>query len=258
MAKSFTTTRSTQPSPAFFELLGNCLKDILIQTDEQGRIRTCNEATHTLLGYAKEKLIGMHLSDIIPAGVPRECSLADIAKGLPIFEDHPLRTPCEIRTRGGQTVLATVIATTLRNSSAEDRLLVVTIQDVPETESPEKPDRDDHQVSAAGMYILQSGKFKFANQQFQQYLGFSEEDLKTIAPASRIHPNDREKVRQNAMSMLKDNRFEGYEFRFVNRDGEIRWAHESVMLITHHGRAAILGSFVDITEVKESATKASS
>ncbi|MDI6776073.1 MAG: sugar phosphate nucleotidyltransferase [Syntrophales bacterium] len=57
--------------------------------------------------------------------------------------------------------------------------------------------------SPIGIYVVQNGRFKFVNQKFKEYSGFSEEELLGREALSLIHPEDRERVRQNAILMLK-------------------------------------------------------
>ena len=65
-----------------------------------------------------------------------------------------------------------------------------------------------------------------------------------------VLPEDRNIARENAISMLKKQLPLPYEFRYVTRNGETRWALESVSSINYQGKRATLGSFMDISETK--------
>lgn len=105
--------------------------------------------------------------------------------------------------------------------------------------------------SPVGVYIIQGGKFRFVNAQFQKYTGFSQDELSNMDPFEIIHPEDRERVRNNVVQMLKGNLSRPYEFRVVLRDGETHWAMETVVSIYYEGERATLGNFMDITERKK-------
>ena len=60
--------------------------------------------------------------------------------------------------------------------------------------------------SQAGVYILQDGKFQFANPHIQEYAGYSEEAMLGMDSLSLIHPLDRVSARKNAVRMLKGQR----------------------------------------------------
>ena len=105
--------------------------------------------------------------------------------------------------------------------------------------------------SQAGVYILQDGKFQFANPHIQEYAGYTEEEKLGMDSLSLIHPVDRVPARKNAIRMLKGQRFSPYEFRIITGDGRTKWILESVTSIHYGGRRAVLGNSMNITEQKE-------
>ena len=105
--------------------------------------------------------------------------------------------------------------------------------------------------SQAGVYILQDGKFQFANPHIQEYAGYTEEEMLGMDSLTLIHPVDRVPARKNAIRMLKGQRFSPYEFRIITGDGRTKWILESVTSIHYGGRRAVLGNSMNITEQKE-------
>ncbi len=105
--------------------------------------------------------------------------------------------------------------------------------------------------SQAGVYILQDGKFQFANPHIQEYAGYAEEAMLGMDSISLIHPVDRMSARRNAVRMLKGQRFSPYEFRIITSDGRTKWILETVTSISYRGRRAVLGNSMNITEQKE-------
>ncbi|TAK37015.1 MAG: PAS domain-containing sensor histidine kinase [Chloroflexota bacterium] len=104
--------------------------------------------------------------------------------------------------------------------------------------------------STIGIYVVQEGTFRFANPQFQQLTGYSEEELLGTDPLQLILPEDRESVRDNAIKMLKGERSAPYEYRFVGKAGEIKWILETVTPVEYDGARATFGNFMDITDRK--------
>ena len=117
-------------------------------------------------------------------------------------------------------------------------------------------DEDLHKIlvinSPIGIYVLQNGRFKFVNSKFQEYTGFSEEELLDREALGLVHPEDREMVRQNAILMLKGKLSLPYEYRSINKKGSIMWIMETVASITYGGQRATLGNHMDITKQKDS------
>ena len=105
--------------------------------------------------------------------------------------------------------------------------------------------------SQAGVYILQDGKFQFANPHIQEYAGYAEQKMLGMDSISLIHPIDRMSARKNAVRMLKGQRFSPYEFRIITSEGRTKWILETVTSISYRGRRAVLGNSMNITEQKE-------
>ncbi|MFC2027106.1 PAS domain S-box protein [Chloroflexota bacterium] len=105
--------------------------------------------------------------------------------------------------------------------------------------------------SQIGTYIVQDGKFQFTNPAFQRDLGFSEEEMLGVSSLSIVHPEDRKRVRDNAVKMLKGKKSSGYEFRIMAKDGATRWAYEKISSIEYDGKQATLASYMDTTEFKK-------
>lgn len=105
--------------------------------------------------------------------------------------------------------------------------------------------------STTGIYITRHGKFVFVNKVFSKNCGYSPEELFTMNSIDLVHPDDREKVHRAAVDMLKGDRTEGYELRFIHKNGTIVWAIENITGIQYKGERAIMGNFVNITERKQ-------
>jgi PAS domain S-box-containing protein len=129
--------------------------------------------------------------------------------------------------------------------------MVGTVQDITERKHAEELFKNLAGSSTVGIYIVQDGKFRYVNPQFQRYSGFSEDELLGKDSLDLVFPEDRELVRGNAIRMLKGEITTGYEYRSVNRDGSIQWTLETVAPIQYQGRRATIGNYMDITERKQ-------
>jgi len=105
-------------------------------------------------------------------------------------------------------------------------------------------------ASPVGIYIAQDGEFKLTSPRFQAITGYSEDELVGMDPMRLVLPEDRETVRKNAVKMLKKRRSSPYEFRIITKSKETRWIVETVARIQYQGKRAILGSSMDISELK--------
>lgn len=104
--------------------------------------------------------------------------------------------------------------------------------------------------SPIGIYITQDGKFQYVNPQLQNLLGYSQRELLDTDPMGYVLPADRDVVRANAIARLKGKQVIPYEYRVINKAGDIRYIMGTVNSIEYEGRRAILGNHMDITELK--------
>ena len=104
----------------------------------------------------------------------------------------------------------------------------------------------------AAIYLAQDRKFIFVNPFFEFRSGYSAAELIGHNPLDFVHPDDRETVREKAIDALKESgsRAPSYEYRFIQKSGEIMWVIERVSSIEYKGRRAVLGSFMVITRRK--------
>jgi len=104
--------------------------------------------------------------------------------------------------------------------------------------------------SPNAIFIIQDGKFKLVNPQFVKESGFSEEELLNRDSFKLVYPEDKEMVREIVVKNLKEGLSSPFEYRCINKSGEVRWVLQVVTSITYQGKRAILGNFKDITEIK--------
>ena len=105
--------------------------------------------------------------------------------------------------------------------------------------------------SPIGTYIIQNGHFQLVNRQLAYILGYEEDELIGRPSLGFVLAEDRDTVRENAVSMLKGGCSLGYEFRVVNKQAKIKWVMETVVPIYYRRKRATLGSLIDVTERKQ-------
>ncbi len=107
-------------------------------------------------------------------------------------------------------------------------------------------------IAKAGVaiYIVQRGTFSYVSELSEKITGYSDSELIGSYSLNNIYPDDRDRVRIQAIKCLKKESCETYEYRFVKKNGEVRWILETVTPIDYNGERATLGIFMDITERK--------
>jgi PAS domain S-box-containing protein len=105
--------------------------------------------------------------------------------------------------------------------------------------------------SPVGVCIIQDGKFCYLNSNFPLAIGYTADELVDKDPLELIVPEDREMARENEIKMLKGELIPPYQFRVIHKDGSIRWVMETVRSVQYHGRRAVLGNYMEVTERKQ-------
>ncbi len=133
----------------------------------------------------------------------------------------------------------------------EKQAILGSTVDITERRRAEEILRTLSNSSTIGIYIVQDLEFKFVNPQFQRYTGYNEDELIGTNSLMFFFAEDRGMVGEKVMKMLKREKVSPYEYRIVNKQGELRWVMETVTSIQYQGKQAVLGSFMDITEHKQ-------
>ena len=102
-----------------------------------------------------------------------------------------------------------------------------------------------------GSYIVQDGKFTYVNPQFVTITGYSKKELINKASMSLVHEDYRELVRKNAIAMLKGASTTPYEFCVLDKSGVTRWVMETVTSVIYKNDRAVLGYFMDVTNLHQ-------
>ena len=106
--------------------------------------------------------------------------------------------------------------------------------------------------SLTGIYILQEGKIRLANQLMAETHGYTKEELVGMDALELVHPEDRPLVKD-----FRERRLRGepvpsvYEIRTVRKDGKVIWVQRRNTLVSFDGKPAVLGNVLDITPLKE-------
>ena len=105
--------------------------------------------------------------------------------------------------------------------------------------------------SLTGIFIVQEGKIVFCNQRFADMYGYDFKELIGMESLDLVAPQDRSTV-----ASLREKRLKGdilpteYEIRGIRKDGKIIWTIRRNTLINYHGKPAILGNSIEISERK--------
>ncbi|HDQ73644.1 MAG TPA: PAS domain S-box protein [Chloroflexi bacterium] len=108
--------------------------------------------------------------------------------------------------------------------------------------------------SLQGLVMIQENQIVFANEKVAQMVGYTWEALLTFSAGdlrSVVHPKNGARIWQNLQDRLQGKPIPPrQQFRFIHRDGSVRWVETLASYTEYRGKAAIQIAFLDITERK--------
>ncbi len=108
-----------------------------------------------------------------------------------------------------------------------------------------------------GTYLIQNGRYRYANPKLAEILGYTQPELVGADVATLVVDGDRPTVLGRIREELSGTVPAPYTFRAIRKDGELIdvEVHETVTEID--GRTALIGSLLDVTERKRAEAQAS-
>jgi PAS domain S-box-containing protein len=221
--------------------------DLIQSVTPDGHFVYVNKAWREMLGYTEEEVENLTLWDIVHPDYVPHCRevFGKVLSGEPVKNIEAVFV-----SKDGRLITVEGNANCWYKNGKIKAIRGI-FRDISERKQAEELYSTLSKNSTVGVYIYQQGKFRFVNPQFQKYTGYSEGDLLDMAPGDLVYPEDRQKVRQSAITMLKGDSTSPYEFRVIDKQNNIHWAMETVSSILYQGKRATLGNFMDISELKQ-------
>jgi len=103
-----------------------------------------------------------------------------------------------------------------------------------------------------GIVITQDAMLKFVNPQARDFTGFSQKNDKTGSILDYIHPDDKEMViEDHRRRMAGEEVPKIYPLRLIDRQGNVKWIQNNMVIVEWEGRPATLNFMLDITSRKQ-------
>ena len=223
---------------------------------QDGLLRYVNPTAAGMFGYTPEEVIDRLTPLDVIAPEDREMVQEQIRRR---FAGEMVSVQYQFRglRKDGSTLECEVLGTITEYRGRP--AILGTLLDITERKRAEEAYRVLVEHSLQGFAIIQGGRVVFANPALTTLSGYTVEELLSLSPEQLkavVHPDDRERVwailtRQLAGEPLPPHQ----EFRFVRKDGEVRWVRTLATRIEYQGSPAVQVAYIDITDQKRSEEK---
>ncbi len=217
------------------------LPGIFYLFDDQGRPIRWNEALEGVSQYSAAEIAGMRFPDFF-----RKKDRGKVEAGMQrVFANGRATMEVELVSKDNGRIPYLLSGSPIEIEG--QNFLVGLGIDITERKRLEEAFRDLFLHAPMGIFIVQNRKFRLVNHGFQTITGYSEKELIGKNCLILATPEFKDKIRLHAVQMLKGKSSSPYEYQFLTKGGEIKWAMESVTTTSFQGKQASIGYFMDIT-----------
>lgn len=206
---------------------------------QDGVIVLSNTRFQETTGYSEEELMGSNPINVVVAEDQEQAKEKAIAM---LRKERTASYRFRVTTKTGAVkwIMESVASINYKGK----RAVLGNFMDITEIEQF----RASFVNSPVGIYMVQDGKIIFTNKKYQEIIGLTEDELIGVYSLNVVYPDDRDRVRDLAVKMLKGERSESYQYRVLDKVGDFKWISETVAPVHHQGRQAVLGYFMDVTD----------
>jgi PAS domain S-box-containing protein len=245
---------------------------ITILQDE--KIKYANEAMKRINGFTIKEMLDWTSTELVEQVYleDREKAIHRFSERLAGAPDIPSTDSYRITTKNGEIKWIESYSKTITYQGKNADLAL--IMDVTEQKRAQEKLKESEEKfrtiaenSLMGIAIIQDNKIKYVNQLSTNLTGYTVDETKDLSPMKIfefIHPKDRiwvleqlKKKQSGSTDYLTQ-----YQYRIINKAGEVRWLDNYSKSIEYLGKPADLISVIDITdrmkaeqELKESEEK---
>src|SRR6266511_1242660 len=237
--------------------------DCVVVIDYGGRVVEWNPAAERTFGYTREQALGRELADLIIPERLRGAHRLGLARHLRTGRSGLLGERVEMPAlRADGTEIPIELAIT--KVSGEQPLFAGHMRDITERrrrdaalEEAEHRYRSLVERLPVVAYVAElgpQGRWTYVSPQIEGMLGYTTQEWIDVRGlwASRIHPEDRERVHAEQQRLAREADVERSEYRMLARDGSVVWVRDRALLVdAGDGSRVVEGLLADVTEEQQ-------
>lgn len=207
------------------------VSDAIVATDMDSIIISWNKAAERLYGWSADEAVGQHILDMIPTEIIDEAP--DLAMQT-LFGEGQWEGEAIQKHRDGSNINVFSSASLIRDSAGQSTGVVAVNRDVTERKRAEAALLQSEERLKQAVHVAGIGTFDhdhltddlYLSPELRQMWGYdSEEEVTLAAGMHRLHPDDRERIRE-ALARAHSPAGDGYyqeEQRVIHPDESVHW-----------------------------------
>ncbi|MBC7692099.1 MAG: PAS domain-containing sensor histidine kinase [Methylotenera sp.] len=227
--------------------------------EPDGRILYFNPHCEKLSGYSSGEMVGTYYWNLLISPEDRACSEAAVQKAShgAVISSFENRWAC----RSGEILWFSWSNSNVCNPDGSVRAIIATGIDLTERKRAEaelaRTSENYRNLMSSINGVIWEGDpethfFRFFSSQAKAIFGFTSETLLSDPDLwwSRIHPDDRDRMKQKMPELLKLPGIHQLEFRFLQEGGHTIWIRDLMTVEIRDGIASGRGIMIDVTDEK--------
>lgn len=230
----------------------------IIHVNNKGKILQLNKRILEILGSPDEdsmkEINCLEYEPLKQVGLS-DAILKSIKTGKMIHKEN------YYKTKWGKDIYLNYYIAPIKNKRDRVTSLIINVEDITRSKVAERSKRLTDikyrilvENSLQAMLVIQDGELIFANSRLKELSQYSFNEL---TKSERnwleilLHPDDFDQAITNVKKALDGNRIPPRsEYRYIRKDGEVRWIETMGSMVEYNGKPAILLVAVDVTERK--------
>jgi PAS domain S-box-containing protein len=233
-----------------YRVLLDSMNDAFGVIDSEGILTYANHRFSELLDYPLEDMIGKPITSFLD-----DENLFILQNNVRMrVEGLSSQYELDWTMRSGKKVHTIVSGTPLFGEDGSHQGSFAVVTDISWRIDAEMKYKLLAEQSIQGLTIIQNDRYVYVNPAFAFLVGYTVDEILSMSPEEGwdlIHPDDRKYLLQLASDRRSGIKIPmPYEYRFVRRDGSVRWVQAFSGDIDYEGIPALQVMLIDITEAK--------
>jgi PAS domain S-box-containing protein len=226
----------------------------IYRTTPEGKLIYFNQTLADMLGYETNELYKIEVPELYVTDNER----ADEINELFHSNGNVHQKELSLKRKDGSTIIVKDRLNAFKDKKGNILYFDGVLEDITERKRMEEALKESEskfrslaQTTSTAIMVYQGDKWVYANPAGEKISGYSLDELKQMNYWDFVAPEHRDMIKNRGQKRQKYQETpSGYEFKIINKNGELRWVYLEGSVMEYQGKPAGLISVIDITHLK--------